>query len=132
MTTARARWSICLMTMILIVCTGSRAQAQDTVSITTPTNNPTWISGNGVSVAATVYGSAPVSTMRVTIYPVGTPTQVLYSNTSAYSFTWFINFTCPSLGTKGLANCTVQVDAIASNGVTIVGTATSAVSIETP
>ena len=95
--TSKTRWSICLVTIILILGGGASTQAQDTVSITTPTGDPTWTTGNNnYSVAAVVYGSTPVSTMRVTIYNTDDPEYVYFINTSTYGFFWFINFPCPT------------------------------------
>ena len=132
MRTSKTRWSTCFVAMIVIGCVGARAEAQDTVSITTPEGNPTWIAGNGATVAAMVYGSTPVSTMRVTIYATDDPTTILYSNTSTYVFFWYLNFTCPSGGVPGnYLACTLEVDAIGSDGVTIVGTSTTSVNIYT-
>ncbi len=132
MMSARARWSTCVLTMILIVSASSRAQAQDTVTTTTPTDNPTWIAGNGASVAATVTGPAMVSTMRVTIYNQMTRSDVYYSNTSNYTNPWFINFTCPSAIKGQYVKCDCYVEAIAANGRTILGTCTTTLTIYTP
>jgi hypothetical protein len=71
---------LALMTLIVIASSASTARAQypDSVSITTPSGNPTWVAGNGESVAAVVYGDTPVPTMRDTIYSTGDSSNQYY------------------------------------------------------
>ncbi len=120
--------------MILIGSFGARAEAQDSVTISYPVENPTWMAGSSQTVSATVSGNAPVSNMRVTIYATADPGNLLRSYTSAYTYFWYYNFICPfgSFTHGAYTNCTIQVDAIGSDGVTVVGTASTSVWIVTP
>ncbi len=135
MTTPSARLSVCFMAMILVGSVGSRAEAQDTVAISNPVGNPVWIAGSSQTVSASVYGSTPVKTMRVTIYATANPGNLLGSYDSAYNPNfWYLNFTCPfgSFNHGVYTDCTIKVTALGSDGKTVVGSSTTTVTIYTP
>lgn len=118
--------------MVVVFSQSWAAYAQDSVSITSPAGNPgpTWTVGNPYGVDASITGNAPVSKVRVTIYPTGNPNNPLLVNTSSYFPFWFVNFDCPNSGEKyELVPCTILVEAIGADGVTVVGSGTAFVGI---
>lgn len=131
--TAQFRRMLPLMTLIIVVLSASKAHAQlpDTVLISYPTGNPTWIAGNGATISAGVGGTTAVSLMQVTIVNTSTPSQVYYSNTSNYGFWWYVNFTVPIAVVNAYTDCTITVNAIGADGVTVVGSSTTTVKIYT-
>ena len=133
--TAVPRHMLGLTVLIVVFSSTSTAYAQDSVSITSPSGNPTWVAGNGETVAAFITGNTQVSTVRVTIYDTANPGDQYYSNTSNYNQFWFLNFTCPNPDPGSgytLWPSTVKVEAIGTDGVTVVGSSTAPVTIAAP
>ena len=132
--TAQIRRMLPLIMLIIVVSSASKAHAQypDTVSISNPTNDPTWIKGNWATISAGVSGGTAVSLMQVSITATGYPTTVYLANTSNYTSFWYINFVVPYAVVRYYAPCTITVNAIGADGVTIVGQSTTTVVIYTP
>jgi hypothetical protein len=128
---ASIRRGLPILTLIVVVLSASNAHAQypDTVTISYPSSGTTWIGGNGVTTSGGVSGNTPVSTMRVTIFATAAPNMVYFSNTSNYTSFWYINYTCPHTGTEFPVPCTLKLEAIGSDGSTVVGSATVSINI---
>lgn len=118
--------------VIIVICSVSQAHGQNTVTITSPSGNPTWVGSTQVTVSGSVSGPVNAAYLETSVWNGGTNLTGWIQ--SAYNPTtpWFLNFTCPNPGGgpagPQLYFCTVYVYAYDGNG-NLVGTASAPVTI---